>query len=60
MTGPISNPTFDHDYPKFIYQTPDVANVNPHLPRPKPFNINSPKKSEKPKKDEKEKPFKHK
>lgn len=41
----------DHDYPKFVYQTPDINKAAEQLPQPpKPFSLNNSKKPEKKKK----------
>lgn len=48
--NPISNPLF-HDYPKYVYQTPDVVPIHGHMPSPKPFSLKPPEKSKKTKKD---------
>lgn len=47
---PISGQVFSHDYPKFVFQDPDVR-VNPAAHPPKPFDLNAPKKASKSKKD---------
>ncbi len=47
---PISNQMFSHDYPKFVYQTPDLHVI--HYQRtPKPFSLNAPEKTSKTKKE---------
>lgn len=48
---PISNQMFSHDYPKFVYQNPDVLIVPPGPTAFKPFEIKGPEKSKKTKKD---------
>lgn len=48
--NPIDHQMFSHDYPKFVYQTPDPYPQNP-IKMPKPFSIDPPEKSNKSKKD---------
>ncbi len=48
--NPIQSPLF-HDFPKFVYQTPDIERINSNLPQPKPFSLKPPEKAKKTKKD---------
>lgn len=51
--NPIPNPNqvFSHDAVKYVYQEPDMRMVNPPLFTVKPFNVKTPEKSKKTKKD---------
>lgn len=48
------NSQFSHDFPKFVYQQEDPRLANNYLAI-KPFQIDSPQKSEKSKEDKKKK-----
>lgn len=50
MTNPISNQVFSHDFPKFVYQTPDIQVINAQH-TPKPFSLQAPEKASKTKKE---------
>ena len=49
---PISNQVFNHDYPKFVYQRPDVEIVSNNLDPRKPFILKAPEKSDKAKEED--------
>lgn len=48
---PISDQMFSHDFQKFVLQEPNVRVVRYNLKPSKPFDINAPDKTSKPKKD---------
>ena len=51
---PIGNQMFSHDFKKFVLQEPNIRVIHLHPGKtPKPFNLNPPSKTKKPKKDSK-------
>jgi hypothetical protein len=49
------DPKYSHDAAKFVYQTPDVRQVNQGVPPEKPFKITASRKTKKSRNDIKKK-----